>query len=612
MALFLGYFILIMSTTDPLPDQEHPPRIWLSLRWQISLACIAPVLLMLGNAAARSVALDRSLASTEWVAHTNQVIGDAAALARTITDAQSDERLFLLTRDPSQLQRFEATTSEFWRMSADLEALIADNPPQLGRARKIASLFEHWRTEVAEPAIRSSKPEVDVASDERVNASIRGLVDEFIGTERSLLAQRRAVAASTIAEARAIATFGTVVSVLGALGVAVYLSYSVGSSLAELAAAADELARGDLRRRAVVKRRDEIGRLAHFFNLMADALVTRSRDMAMAAALGEAFQMCFTIDEAASTFCRFARGPLPKGSGAMFLMSASRNLLAKSFDWGSPSAETLKPEDCFALRKGHAHYVDDTISEGVCAHLDLLPPRSSACIPLMAHGETVGVLHVESETGDVDSLRRVFAGTVSEQLALTVANLQLREKLYGQSIRDPLTGLFNRRYLEETLPREVARADRSGQTLGVFAIDIDHFKRFNDTFGHDAGDFVLREIGKLLQESFRMSDISVRLGGEELLVVLPDVDKEKLVRRAERLGDAVRSLALVHRELPLGRVTISIGIAIFPESARDSEGLLRVADAALYRAKNEGRDRAVLAARSVEQVPLVTFPPERR
>ena len=598
-----------MSTTELPPEQKPAPRIWLSLRWQILLACIVPVLLMLGNAAIRTLALDRSLASTEWVAHTNQVIGEAAALARTITDAQSNERVFLRSRDPKRLLPFEAATSKFWRMSVELEALVSDNPAQVERARKIASQFEHWRTEVAEAAIRSAQPEIDIANDDRLNASIRDAVDEFIGIERGLLAKRRGVAESTIAEARGIATFGTAISVLVAVCVAVYLSYSVGSSLAELEAAAHELAKGDLRRRAVVARRDEIGRLAHFFNLMADALVARTRDSARAAALGQEFQMCFTIEEAASTFCRFARGLMPESTGAMFLTSASRNLLVKGFDWGSPSAETLVPEDCLALRKGHAHYVNDTILEGVCAHLDLLPPRSSACIPLMAHGETVGIVHVESATGDVASLRQVFAGTVAEQLALTVANLQLREKLYAQAIRDPLTGLFNRRYLEETLPREVARADRAGQTLGVLTIDIDHFKRFNDTFGHEAGDLVLREIGTLLRASFRTADISVRLGGEEFVVVLLDTDKDKLVRRAERLGDAVRSLALVHRELALGGVTVSIGVAIFPESARDADALLRVADVALYRAKNEGRDRAVVAERSVDRLPLTTLPP---
>jgi len=601
-----------VSTNESLPALRRLPPIWLSLRWQILLACTVPALLMLGNATIRSIALDRSLASAEWVTHTSQVIGETAALARTMADAQSDERAFLLGRDPKQLHAYEAAVSKFWRMASGLEALVSDNPHQLDRARKITGLFERWRSELAEPAIRAAQPEADIAGSEALITSIRSAVDEFISIEKSLLAKRRSDAASTISQARALATFGTVFSVLVALSVAVYLSYSVGSSIAELAAAAQEVAQGGLRRRAVIVRRDEIGQLAHFFNLMADTLVERTKESARIAALGEEFQTCFTIEEAAAALCRFARTPLPKGAGAMFLTSPSRNLLVKSFEWGSEGVETLAPQDCFALRKGHAHYIDDTIADAVCTHSHALPPRSSACIPLIAHGETIGILNVESTPGDVDTLRRVFAGAVGEQLALTVANLQLRDKLHAQAIRDPLTGLFNRRYLEETLPRELARADRAGQQVGIFAVDVDHFKRFNDTFGHDAGDLVLRELGGLLRASFRSSDICARLGGEEFVVILPDTDRERLVRRAERLGDAVRSLALVHRELPLGAVTVSIGVAIFPESGRDAETLLGIADTALYKAKSEGRDRAVVAEKTIERPSFTTLPPVRR
>jgi diguanylate cyclase (GGDEF)-like protein len=608
----IGLGMEIVSPNASLPARDPLPPIRLSLRWQILLACTLPVLLMLGNATIRSIALDRSLASADWVTHTNQVIGEAAALARTITDAQSDERAYRFTRDPKRLQAYRASTANVARMAAGLETLVSDNPPQQARARKIAALFERWRSELSEPAVGAAQPQPDLAGSDALISSIRSAVDEFVGIEHSLLVDRRTLATGTIAKARAIATFGTVFSVSVALGIALYLSYGVGSAIAELAAAADEVASGGLRRRANIARRDEIGRLAHSFNLMADALIERTRDSERIAGLGEEFQMCFTLDEAASALRRFAKGPFPNGAGAVFLTSPSRNILAKSFDWGTVGAETFPPQDCLALRKGHAHYVSSTIADALCAHSEALPPRSSACIPLIAHGETIGILHVESAVEEVEKLRRVFAGAVGEQLALTVANLRLLDKLQAQAIRDPLTGLFNRRYLEETLPRELARADRSGQTLGVFAIDVDHFKRFNDTFGHDAGDSVLRELGALLRSSFRSSDICARLGGEEFVVVLPDSDEEKLVRRAERLGEAVRSLALVHRDLPLGSVTISIGVAVFPDAGRTSEELLGIADAALYRAKNEGRNRAVVGHKSTEHLPLVTLPPGQR
>lgn len=601
---------MVIVSRNALTSANARQPIRLSLRWQILLACTVPVLLMLGNATIRSVALDRSLASAEWVSHSNQVIGDTAALARTITDAQSDAAAYLFKHDRKRLEAYQAATSKVWRMAAGLENLVSDNAEQQGRVRKIGALFERWRTELTEPAMRAAQPESYDARDDELTVAIRSTIDELLRVERSLLAKRVTVATATIAQARAIATFGTVISVSIALCVALYLSYSVGSSIVELAAAADEVAQGGLRRRAVVARQDEIGRLARSFNLMADALIERTRESARIAGLGEEFQMCFTMEEVSSVLLRFANERLPNAAGAMFLTSASRNLLVKSFEWGAASVDTLSPQDCFALRKGHAHYVGNTITDAACGHSEPLPPRSSACIPLIAHGETIGMLHAESTQDEADALRRAFAGAVSEQLALTVANLQLRDKLHAQAIRDPLTGLFNRRYLDETLPRELARADRSGQTLGVFAIDVDHFKRFNDTFGHDAGDLVLRELGALLRASFRSSDICARLGGEEFVVVLPDTNREKLTGRAGMLRNAVRSLALVHHELPLGSVTISIGIALFPDSGRDAEKLLSAADAALYQAKNAGRDRAVIVEKVDAHLPFATIPPK--
>ena len=254
---------------------------------------------MLANEALDSFALDRSVASTEWVTHTNRVIGNATALGRTIADAESGERGFLLSRDSKQLEPYEGAVSTFWQMTASLETLVADNPLQLKRAREITSLFEQWRAGVAEPTIRSASGAGGVTpGGEHLIGSIRSTLDEFIATERRLLAERATVADATIAEARALSTFGTVLSVLVAVSIAVYLSTSVGRSIAELAAAAHELAGGSLTRRAVVTRRDEVGRLAQSFNSMADALIERTRESERVASLGEELQSSLTIAEA--------------------------------------------------------------------------------------------------------------------------------------------------------------------------------------------------------------------------------------------------------------------------------------------------------------------------
>ena len=176
--------------------------------------------------------------------------------------------------------------------------------------------------------------------------------------------------------------------------------------------------------------------------------------------------------------------------------------------------------------------------------------------------------------------------------------LQLREqKLQEQAISDPLTGLYNRRYLNEFLPRELGRSGRNAVPVAVMLIDLDHFKRVNDSFGHEAGDIVLVAVGALLKEKVRGSDIACRYGGEEFALVLPETGEEPAARRAEDIRVAISNLGLSHARKPLGKVTASFGIALFPDHAQDTDALLRVADVALYAAKGAGRNRVVVGHR---------------
>jgi diguanylate cyclase (GGDEF)-like protein len=192
--------------------------------------------------------------------------------------------------------------------------------------------------------------------------------------------------------------------------------------------------------------------------------------------------------------------------------------------------------------------------------------------------------------------RRQLARTVADSVGLALANLRLRDSLRQQSIRDPLTGLFNRRYLEETLERELSRAGREKQTIGVVMIDIDHFKHFNDAWGHEAGDKVLRDFGALLRTHIRGGDIACRYGGEEFTLILPSASIEVTSERAQNLLNAVAGLRH-DGAAPAGQtISISMGIAIFPKNGSDGAELMRAADMALYQAKHAGRNRMAVAA----------------
>jgi diguanylate cyclase (GGDEF)-like protein len=172
----------------------------------------------------------------------------------------------------------------------------------------------------------------------------------------------------------------------------------------------------------------------------------------------------------------------------------------------------------------------------------------------------------------------------------------LREKLREQAMRDNLTGLYNRHYVEEWFDLELRRAQRHGRPIAAIMLDVDHFKRFNDSFGHEAGDLVLREVAGALRRSTRGSDVASRYGGEEFLVLLPECRFDAALRKAEQLREEIAKLELHYDGRPLGPVTASLGVAAFPDHAKESEELLRHADEALYLAKQAGRNRVVAYA----------------
>jgi diguanylate cyclase (GGDEF)-like protein len=212
----------------------------------------------------------------------------------------------------------------------------------------------------------------------------------------------------------------------------------------------------------------------------------------------------------------------------------------------------------------------------------------------MVQGETLGVLSLIDNTiqkGEHPPGLRQLAVTVGETIKLSLSNLKLRDELRSQAIHDPLTGLFNRRYLDETLPRELNRAQRLGTSLCVVMLDIDGFKQFNDSFGHGPGDSLLREFGRILREYLRKSDISCRYGGDEFVLVLPDSSIADTQERVEQIRIFVKGFQIRYGEEMAGVITLSAGIAQSPEHGTDESELLRAADEAMYTAKQAGGDR---------------------
>jgi diguanylate cyclase (GGDEF)-like protein len=309
---------------------------------------------------------------------------------------------------------------------------------------------------------------------------------------------------------------------------------------------------------------------------------------------------CFTLDEANKIISHFAQQLFPDQTGELYAFRSSRNLLELSAIWGEVEGHDsmFAPQDCWALRQGQVYEVSDPQQSVLCMHVKHANPY--LCLPMMAHGEVLALLHVclDPDTDGTKALsetRRSLLKVFTEQIALALSNLKLRDSLRQQSIRDPLTGLFNRRYLEESLLLEIQRAKRSNSPFSILMIDLDHFKRFNDTHGHEAGDIVLQTLGRFLQRHIRGGDIACRYGGEEFTLVLPGTTLELAQQRAEELCAGIRSLHVEFNGSSLGPLSFSVGIATFPNHGDGVELVLQAADMALYQAKNEGRDRVVVA-----------------
>ncbi|NOH64828.1 diguanylate cyclase [Vibrio sp. RE88] len=284
-------------------------------------------------------------------------------------------------------------------------------------------------------------------------------------------------------------------------------------------------------------------------------------------------------------------------NGSVSLMRASRNQLVTQLDWGEewPGSRSFAPDECWSLRKGRVYQSNDEFHTLSCEHMENVGDNQTLCIPLTAHGNTIGIMHLYfgSSEIEIDEITEQLAFSVAEHLGLALANLSLQEKLRSQALSDPLTGLFNRRFFEQKLTEHAMNSATSEQPLSLLMLDLDHFKRFNDNFGHDAGDFVLKEISALLKRSVGDDEIACRLGGEELAVLLPQSNMKQATEFANTLCEAVRSLHLEHKGLSLGQLGVSIGVSTYPKPSSDMESLVKMADQALYMAKDLGRSRVV-------------------
>ena len=490
-----------------------------------------------------------------------------------ISDVQSAQRAYMLTGDSGQFaayrmararldSRLNRARSLAGARSDDrlaLEALVKLIRERLDAAQAITDS----RTGTDSESLRHA---VQQGNDEILTAPLRIALKDFQDAQdRRLVDADQSLAQLTSMARLAWAAIAIVVT-LGSLLAFAYLYRQANS-----------------RRRAEVELRRTIGEQERVLF-----------EVSAMSTMMELVHICRSQAEANHVIGEVLPQLLPSVSGALYVMRPSQGALELQFNWGEgPMTKVFAPDECWGLRRSRTHLVERTRSAIMCRHIE---PAQEGCLcaPLVGHGEVLGVLHLVSTNKQVLSadIQRL-AGVLAEQLSLALGNLRLQETLRSRSERDPLTDLYNRRHLELSAERELARAGRHSHPLTLIMLDVDHFKQFNDTHGHDAGDAVLREVALVLKRHTRTEDIACRFGGEEFLMLLPGCPMDDAYQKAEAIREAIAQLRVSVSGAALSRITASLGIACYPQHGERLEELIRAADAALYKAKAAGRNQIV-------------------
>lgn len=602
-----------------------------SLTSRIAAVSALVVIALLVLVAALTDASRQTRESFRWVTHSAKVIQAMDDTVAGLRDAESGQRAYVLTRNPAYAQSFDARVADSQQAFSELVELTRDNPTQQVQIQALGEQLSERVALMRQPLNLARNG--DFATAEKVIIEGRGFdsmrafvlaAQALLDEERVLQAQRIDAAERRLARVRGLALIGGPLIAFFSLSVSFMVIRGIRQPVRVITRAMTGLGAGDLNQRIDGRMGSrEFNRLARGYNDMADRLATAATDQSrserelkqvheellvsaqtlrergevieLLGGMAHRMQAARTDDELAQVIRAFVPRVLPGLTGALYAYNNSRNLLVPLSGWGGHEVETdsFAPDQCWALRRGQSHFVSEPGADIVCGHVDH-DAAPYHCEPLLASGEVIGVLHLD---GLVEAETQFRLNVLAENIASAMVNQKLQRDLKEQTIRDPLTGLFNRRYMEEALALEVARAARSDAPLCVVMCDVDHFKRFNDEFGHEAGDVVLQAVAAQLGHRFRDGDIVCRYGGEEFIIIAPGTTAEALSQRVEAVRQAIAGIALRLGKQPLGSSTMSFGVAEWARGMdRDGDALVQAADAALYRAKREGRNRVVVHA----------------
>lgn len=510
--------------------------------------------------------------ASQWVRHTYVVSASLERESQRIDRIEPAVKLYQLTRDEDQFRIAETNAVSLYSNSLDLQELVKDNPEQIRLARQLTVQASVLVSTIDGLTPRSPLPSVQMLR-------CRQTISLMQRAETELLSQR-----SDLRDAED--RNGEIVGVSSTLFSLVIVVVLFGFLVR------------DLRQRHGYQK--QLSDTNDQFAETVRALERRARETELMADARNELQLCMNAQQAQASVARSLEKLLPATCGAIGAINSSLQQVEIVASWNNPVRllEAYPLESCCGLRSGHARWRKPNLSEVNCGHFTAETPERYLCMPMAAHGETLGMVYVECPSGGVAAMVEEQSPLLLEMIemaSMTIASLNLRSRLEHQSVSDGLTGLFNRHFMEIALERELRRADRQRTSVALLMVDVDHFKKFNDDFGHQAGDSILRKVAEILKDTVRGEDVVCRYGGEEVVAILPDLSFESALERAQQLRRKVSEARPHVRGEGLHGVTVSIGVAMYPQHADSAETLVRAADRAMYEAKHQGRNRVVAA-----------------
>ncbi len=556
-----------------LPGHNHP-----MLGFSVAAAILTAIVALVVYTA------QRFIHDSRWVAHTSAVLTQVDSIATMERTAIAAQRGYLLTGALDLRAEFSNAKAEVPHQLRALEAMV-QHPPVADQLKKLEPNLDQrlsLATQTVDIYERQGLPAaqayIKTNGSRQLDLQIQALLADIRAQETQLLDARRQLSERSANLLLAAAIGGIPLSLIMLL--AVY--------------------------RVLVHENAERRKSEHLAHASATDFRKISADMAALAKYGGMLHSCEGASELLAITRQALIALMPGLAGTVYLIRASRDHAETALQWGqhaATSSDSPSPKDCWAVRRNQMFSCGDVRSCVACAHVDSAEVNvaaATACLPLSAQGEVMGWLYLSGPgPGPLPGLE--LALQAAEQFALALANFRLQEDLRNQSIRDPLTSLFNRRYLEESLSREISRCQRRNLPLVVLMFDLDNFKTFNDRHGHAGGDTLLSAFARLLQANCRPEDIACRFGGEEFTVILPEAGKDIGLQRANVILAAAAQMVVSHQGAPLGRITTSIGMSVMPEHGTTGSSLLEAADKALYQAKSDGRNRVSVALQQVEE-----------